>query len=316
MRIFLLLVSLVGGAHAEEGLALLGIRDNPKQLVDTSPPRTVVTVDVIGSNRLLRTHKITLFDGDIRRLLFNDPFVAPSGADHGCLVVSQGRGVRCVRFSWVTGKQLATSFPVRCSSPRDWITRPVYIIPERLGVLTRSGMETFDLRLGNLFRTKSRAIPLQLDPGSNRLYVLQPRQFAYQPVIAAEPPETFESKPRILYRLPDGMKPERAFFRRDAERVAYVARPRSRRPDADRFVLSVADALSQLLVRRSLPGRLHDLRWLDDERILFTTTQGATTSIHTLVVGSDRLTTRKLPARYLAPPEIVPTSLLGASARG
>ncbi|MGH7163050.1 MAG: hypothetical protein ACREID_06175, partial [Planctomycetota bacterium] len=52
-----------------------------------------------------------------------------------------------------------------------------------------------------------------------------------------------------------------------------------------------------------------DLRWIDDDRLLLTATEGETTTVHLVDAAKDAVRSTPLPPRYLAPPEIVPAGL-------
>jgi hypothetical protein len=73
----------------------------------------------------------------------------------------------------------------------------------------------------------------------------------------------------------------------------------------------VTDRRPVLLLRRSFPGRPHDLRWLDDDRLLLTASDGERTAVHVVTVAESRVRTMHLARRYLAPPEIAEARLLG-----
>jgi len=302
-----LLLLCAGRGWAGDGLALVAIRDDPREIPDSAPARTVITLDVLAPGRLLASHEVTLTDPKLRRRLFADPFVVATGPGLAVLACPEGRGLRCQRFSWASGEALGASFHVEGAAAMSWTTRPRYVEPDRFAVLTGDALLTIDLKLARTHMTRAGLRPLELDPERNRLYLEGP---AWQPLLPSEPPDAFAAAPKPLFALPDPVAPERAAFDAEGTRIAYASHAPSLRPDAARFVLSVADAAGSLLVRRSIAGRLRDLRWLDGARVLFTTTHGEVTSVHVLDVGKDRLATQELAARYLAPPEIVPADLV------
>lgn len=311
MRATALLLLLAAAAPAQDW-ALLGIRDNPKQDYDAAPPRTHLTIDLLAPDRLLTTRRVTVRDPEIRKVLFNDPFLVPAHKDLAFLVCASGDRVRCLRLVWSAGEEQGKSFLLPgCHSFR---TRPVHIAPERIGLLTRDTLLSLDLRGGVVLRTQVPARPLFLDPGLNRIYVFQKPWMRYCSLLMTDPPaRVVDTKP--LFRLPDDLRPAHVAVRSDAEKIAYVSYPESRRFGARRFVLSVVDSLERLIVRRSVPGRFHDLRWYGPERLLLTTTDGEYTTVHVLDVKADRLKATRLPARYLAPPEIVGASLVAFPAK-
>jgi len=308
-----LLLLCAGSGWAGEGFALVAVRDDPREIPDAAPPRTVITLDVLAPGRLLASHEVTLTDPKIRRRLFVDPFVVATGPGLAMLACPEGRGLRCQRFSWSSGEALGASFRVEGACAPAWTARPRYVEPDRFAVLTGDMLLTFDLKLARVHATRAGLRPLELDPRLNRLYLAGP---AWQPLLPSEPPDAFAAAPKPLFALPDPLAPERAAFDAEGTRIAYASQAPSLRSDAERFVLSVADAAGSLLVRRSVAGRLRDLRWLDAARVLFTTTRGEVTSVHVLDVAKDRLETQELAARYLAPPEIVPADLVTLPARG
>lgn len=305
MRAAALLLLLAAAAPAQDW-ALLGIRDNPKQDYEAAPPRTQLTVDLLAPDRLLTTRRVTLRDREIRKVLFNDPFLVPAHKDLAYLVCASGNQVRCLRLVWSAGEDQGKSFLLPgCHSFR---TRPVHVVPERIGLLTRNALLSLDLRGGVVLRTQVPSRPLCFDPGLNRIYVFHKPWLRYHSLLATDPPsKVVDTKP--LFKLPNDLEPAHVAVRNDAARIAYASYPETRR-GAGRFVLSVVDSLERLLVRRSLPGHLHDLRWYGPERLLLTTTDRERTTVHVLDVKADRLKTMRLPARYLAPPEIVGASLV------
>jgi hypothetical protein len=311
VRAAALLLLLAAAAPAQDW-ALLGIRDNPKQDYDAAPPRTQLTIDLLAPDRLLTTHRVTIRDPEMRKVLFNDPFLVPAHKDLAYLVCASGRNVRCLRLVWSAGEEQGKSFLLRgCHSFR---TRPAHVVPERIGLLTRNALLSLDLRGAVVLRTRVPSRPLFFDPGLNRIYVFEKPWLAYHSLLATDPPaEVVGTKP--LFKLPGDLEPARVAVRNDAKRIAYVSYAETRRFGAKRFVLSVVDILERLLVRRSLPGQLHDLRWQGQEQVLLTTTDREHTTVHVLEVKSDRLKTMRLPARYLAPPEIVGASLVALPAR-
>ena len=311
MRTAALLLLLAAAAPAGDW-ALLGIRDNPKQDYDAAPPRTQLTIDVLAPDRLLTTRRVTIRDPEMRKVLFNDPFLVAAHRDLAYLVCASDRQVRCLRLVWSAGEDQGKSFLLPgCHSFR---TRPVHVVPERIGLLTRRALLSLDLRSGRVLRTRVPSRPLFFDPGLNRVYVFEKPWLQYHSLLATNPPaELVDKKPH--FKLPDDLEPAHAAVRSDGLRIAYVSYPATRRRGARRFVLSVADSLERLLVRRSLAGHLRDLRWFGAERLLLTTTDREQTTVHVLDVKNDRLKTMRLPARYLAPPEIVPASLVAVPAR-
>ncbi|MHC4548219.1 MAG: hypothetical protein ACYTEZ_05520 [Planctomycetota bacterium] len=312
MRTAALLLLLAAVARGDGGFALLGIRDDPKQVSDVNPPLTRLTVDVLGPHRLLDTRRLTIRDAAMREVLFNDPFLVPTRPDLAYLVCAEGRRLRCLRLLWTTGEGVGRSFLLPGGQPRD--LRPIHIVPERIGILRPHALLTLDFKLGVVLHTRVPGRPLQLDPQLNRLYVLVDHRLQYHALLATDPPRVLRD-PKPLFPLPDGLVPVHAVVSRDGLRVAYVSyRPSARA--GTRFVLSVADSRQRLLVRRSLPGSLRDLRWLDEGKLILTTTAREATSVHVLEVGHDRLRTTRLPERYLAPPDLVPAPLLGVRVRG
>jgi len=311
VRAAALLLLLATAAPAEEWV-LLGIRDNPKQDYDAAPPRTHLTIDVLAPDRLLATRRVTIRDPEMRKVLFNDPFLVAAHRDLAYLVCTSGRNVRCLRLVWSAGEEQGKSLLLTdCHSFR---TRPTLIVPERIGLLTGRSLLSLDLRGGIVVRTRVPSRPLFFDVQLNRVYVFEKRWLRYHPLLATDPPaELVDPKP--LFRLPDDLEPTRAAVRSDGLQVAYVSYPTTRRLGAKRFVLSVSDSLERLLVRRSLPGHLRDLRWSGAERLVLTTTDREETTVHVLEVKNDRLKTMRLPARYLAPPEIVGASLVAVPAK-
>jgi hypothetical protein len=311
VRAAALLLLLAAAAPAEEW-ALLGIRDNPKQDHDAAPPRTHLTIDVLAPDRLLGTRRITIADPEMRKVLFNDPFLVAAHRDLAYLVCTSGQNVRCLRLVWSAGEDRGKSFLLKgCHSFR---TRPVLVAPERIGLLTRHSLLSLDLRGGLVVRTQVPSRPLHFDVRLQRVYVCEKRWLHYHPLLATDPPGRLDdTKP--LFRLPDDLRPAHAAVRGDGLQVAYVSYPPTRRLGAKRFVLSVSDSLERLLVRRSVPGHLRDLRWYGTDRVLLTTTDREETAVHVLDVKNDRLKTMRLPARYLAPPEIVTASLVTVPAK-
>jgi hypothetical protein len=306
------LVLLLAAAATAQDRVLLGIRDNPKQDYEAAPPRTHLTIDVLAPDRLLTTRRVTIRDPEMRKVLFNDPFLVPAHTDLAYLVCASGKQVRCLRLIWSAGEDQGRSFLLPgCHSFR---TRPAHIVPERIGLLTRNALLSLDLRGGVVLRTRIPSRPLFFDARLNRIYVFEKPWLQYHPLLATDPPaEVVEKKP--LFKLPDDLDPEHLAVRHDARQIAYVSRAQSSRFGSRRFVLSVVDSLERLLVRRSMPGLFHDLRWQGEERLVLTTTDHEHTSVHVLEVKSDRLKTMRLPARYLAPPEIVRASLVALPAK-
>lgn len=304
MRAAALLLLLAAAAPAQEWV-LLGIRDNPKQDFEAAPPRTQLTIDVLAPDRLLATRRVTIADPEMRKVLFNDPFLVAAHRDLAYLVCTSGRNVRCLRLVWSVGEAQGKSFLLKgCHSFR---TRPVLIVPERIGILTRHALLSLDLRGGIVLRTRVPGRPLCFDARLHRVYVYEKPWLSYHPLLVTDPPtELVDKKP--LFKLPDTLAPAHVAVRNDGMQVAYVSYPPTRRLGAKRFVLSVSDSLERLLVRRSLPGHLRDLRWLGTERLLLTTTDREVTTVHVLEIKDDRLKTMRLPARYLAPPEIADAS--------
>ena len=311
MRTAALLLLLAAAAPADDW-ALLGIRDNPKQDYDAAPPRTQLTIDVLAPDRLLETRRVTIRDPEMRNVLFNDPFLVPAHRDLAYLVCASDSAVRCLRLVWSAGEDQGKSFVMPgCHAFR---TRPAHIVPERIGLLTRNALLSLDLRGGIVLRTRVPSRPLFFDAGLNRVYVFEKPWLQYHSLLATDPPaELVDKKP--LFKLPGDLEPAHLAVRGDGLQVAYVSYPATHRLGAKRFVLSVVDSLERLLVRRSLPGRLRDLRWFGAERLLLTTTNGEQTRVHVLEVKSDRLKTMRLPERYLAPPEIVLASLVPVPAK-
>jgi hypothetical protein len=310
VRAAALLLLLAAAAPAQDWV-LLGIRDNPKQDYDAAPPRTHLTIDLLAPDRLLTTRRVTVRDPEIRKVLFNDPFLVPGHKDLAYLVCASGRQLRCVRLIWSAGEEQGKSFLLPCHSFR---TRPAFIVAERIGLLTRNALLSVDLRGGIVLRTQVPSRPLFFDPGLNRLYVFEKPWLAYHSLLATDPPpRVVETKP--LFKLPNDLEPAHVAVRNDAQRIAYVSYPETRRFGTKRFVLSVVDSLERLLVRRSVPGTLHDLRWQGAEQVLLTTTDREHTTVHVLDIKSDRLKTMRLPARYLSPPEIVGASLVAIPAK-
>jgi hypothetical protein len=311
VRTAALLLLLAAAAPAEDWV-LLGIRDNPKQDYDAAPPRTHLTIDVLAPDRLLTTRRITISDPEMRKVLFNDPFLVAAHRDLAYLICASGQNVRCLRLVWSAGEEQGKSFLLKgCHAFR---TRPVLVVPERIGLLTRHALLSLDLSGGIVVRTQVPNRPLWFDVQLNRVYVSEKRWLHYHPLLSTDPPAKLDdTKP--LFRLPDELEPAHAAVRSDGLQVAYVSYPPTRRLGANRFVLSVSDSLERLLVRRSLPGHLRDLRWSGAERLVLTTTDREKTTVHVLEVKNDRLKTMRLPARYLAPPEIVGASLIAVPAK-
>jgi len=310
-----LLLLLAASAAAGEEFALIGIRDVLVQEPDAAPPRTILAVDVLGTDRVLDTRRLAVRDEQMRERLLFDPFLVPAHGDRAYLVCVDRRGLRCLRMSFSMGEDSGKSFVVPCA-PRTFASRAIHVVPERFAFLVPGGVLTVDLRLGAHVRTAAPARPLFLDPKNNRLYVKGARGIDWIGMLATDPPERIDGKTTAVFALPDKVAPRRAFVRGDALRVAYVSADPSLRADAERFALSVADNRARLLARRSVPGRFHDLRWLDDARLLLTTTQRETTTVHVWDLDENRLTSRPLRERYLAPPEIVPADLAGVRAKG
>lgn len=305
-----LLFLLAAAAAAPAGdLALVAIRDNVVQLPDEQPQATQLTLDLLGPDHLLETRRIRIRDPKARASLFQDPFLFPARTDLAYLVSREKKGLRVLRISWARGEDLGASFLVPCAA--DVNARPVHVVSGRIGFLGPKALVSVDLHLGFVVATRLPLRPLDFDPVANRLYVMDGARVASYPLVATDPPEKIESAPNPLFKLPDATHPGRAAVSRDGLRIAYASKNPARRPDARRFLLSVADNRGRLVVRRTVPGRLHDLRWIDDTRVLLTTTDREVTSLHTLDVKTSRLTSRALPARYLAPPEIAPAEPLG-----
>ena len=305
MRALLAALLLALPAHAGD-LVLVGVRDDPLQEPDAGPPRTILSVDFIGPDGRIACRRAAIRDAAMRVALFTDPVVVPVRDDLAYLVCPDEKGLRCLRLSWATAEDEGRSFVVPC----DPGTRPVHVVPERVAFLSDRAAVTVDLRLGTHTVTTCLQRPLFLDPVRNRLYVHRPGRIDFHPFLGTTPPEALPGPPQALFALPEGAV-EHAAVRDDGLQAAWVARQRSRRGDAERFLLSVADNRERLLVRRSLPGRFHDLRWLDDTRVQVTATQRETTLVSILEVEKNRLTRRALAERYLAPPEMWPASLAG-----
>ena len=314
MRIAAILV-LLAALAAGQDFALLGIRDNPAQDSQAVPPRVKIAVDIFASDRLLDTRFVTIRDASMRRLLFHDPVIVAVRPDLAYLLCPDGKSMRCLRFSWSTGEDLGKSFLVHCGA-LEFRSPPIHVLPERVAFLTDKALVNLDLRLGTFVRTKVRGRPLHLQTELNRLYIAQPRVLTFHSLLPNSPPDALPGEPKPLFELPDKVVPARAAVNARGTRIAYASPSPSRRADAARCLFSVADSRGRLLLRRSMKGRFHDLRWLDDNRVLLTTTDVETTFVHVLQIDKDRLQTKRLPARYLAPPEIASAALLGLRTKG
>ncbi|MHC4340752.1 MAG: hypothetical protein ACYSX0_11145 [Planctomycetota bacterium] len=315
MRTVAVLALLTSVLVAEDRFLLLGIRRDTRLLPQNTPVRTELTVDVYAAPERVATRRLAVLDPKVRAQLYRDPFLVPEQPGLVLLAVSEpdGRGLRLLRFALDGGTQLGKSFVVPAGLLEERASRPLLPAPGRIAYLTQGCLHTLDLRLQTFTCTKFGGRPLHLDRHLNRLYVLSDLGMVrFHPLIVAEPPPlrlALKSKPH--FRLPGGGQPVRAALRPDGRQIAYSSQSPTKRPDTRRFLLHVANDRSRLLLRRSVPGRLFDLRWLDDHRLLMTTTDGEANSMHVVSVKSGEIRSTDLGKSHLAPPEMVRADLLG-----
>ncbi|MDH3593146.1 MAG: hypothetical protein OER88_14770, partial [Planctomycetota bacterium] len=150
----------------------------------------------------------------------------------------------------------------------------------------------------------------------NRVYVYGHHSLSYHPLTVGQPPAGVSLPPTLSFAFPDQMKPVQGAVRADGLAVAYISRTPTHRKDKRRFVLSVADHIKRLVVRRSLRGDPFDIRWVDKNRVLITATDRETMLVYQLWVSENHLRTRQLSAAYLAPPEIVPARWIPPESKG
>ncbi|MGH7163214.1 MAG: hypothetical protein ACREID_07005, partial [Planctomycetota bacterium] len=203
---------LLGLLLGADGFSLLGVREETRADPYASPPRLVVSVDVLTPEGDCRaTRRVAIRDPAMRRALFSDPFVYPERGDVAYLIATEATGLRCVRVSWSRGEDTAASFLLRCEGVAEFLSRPVRIVPERFALLAPDRVHFLDLRGPRATATRLEAPPLDLDPDLGRLYVALPEgesaRVAFHSVQAADPPEAFSEKPKRHLLLPDALHP-------------------------------------------------------------------------------------------------------------
>ena len=63
-------------------------------------------------------------------------------------------------------------------------------------------------------------------------------------------------------------------------------------------------------MRRSFAGRLHDLRWTDNDHLILTAIDGPKTELLRLDVTKNTIDRTPIDPVYIAPPAFVPAALL------
>jgi len=310
----LLALALVAAGAPGSALGLVGIREETRPVPDASPPRMEVTFDFLTPGGAACSKRVMLLDGPMVRGFFAEPFVYPESRDSAFLLAGDREGYRVLRISWKTGESSGNSFLVRRDAALGPESRPVRVLQDRFLTFDDRVARVFDLRLEAARKLPLARRAVDVDATRKRLYVERPEGDAttllYHEMDPCDPDPVIGDDPKPLLSIAERGRLERATVSPDGLRAACVFPLESERPDAWRFLFVVADVRERVLVRRSFPGRAHDLRFVDGDRVLLAVTTGETTVLHVVDVPANAVRTTVLRETYIAPPEIVPAELL------
>lgn len=312
------LLLLLASAAPGKGLALVGIREEMRPVPDAAPPRMEVAFDFLTPAGAAATRRVTILDGPMALGLLRDPFVYPQDRDHAFLVARDPEGWRCLRLSWKSGESTGVSFVVPDDPDAPLEGRPIRVLEDRFALLDARGARFLDLRVPRAARVPLASRPIDLHVVTKRLFVARADAESiavhYHAMDPCDPLPAVGDAAKPLLRIPERGDPERGAVSPDQLKAACALALPASRPDAWRFLLVVADARERPLVRRTFAGRVHDLRFLDDERLLAVATHGETTLLHVVEVRTSAVRSTALPDVYVAPPEVVAADLLPAPA--
>jgi len=258
-----------------------------------------IDIDIHSTSERVASRRLMIRDRKMQARMFSDPFLVPVNDVLAYLVAREKRGVRCLRIAWERGEQIGESFFIRTDSRGRVIMLP----RERVAFLARNGIQVVNLRTATAKRVGVTR-PICLDPKLGSLFVARATR-VHRYALDGVTLKLGDAVPH--FPLPDEMQPRIAAARADGLQLAYAAQTRP-----GRFVLSVVDPTPRLLLRRSFVGRARDIRWIDDTHVLVTATDDERTTAYVASLKQgERPRWLRMPARFLAPPEIVPMARLG-----
>ncbi len=301
-------ILVLAASVAAEPFALVGLRE------DTRPAKNgalQVGLDVLMPDGKKRSRTIVIRDAVMRQQLLSSgtPFLFPETTGTAFLVVQQRRQLFGVRLSWEHNADVAKSF--RIELPLEARSRPIRTSESSFALLGPHTYLYCDLKVRAVRQARFWHQPFSVQRTRNLVFVWAAVkggvEIAYRRFDVCNPPLGFKKAPLPFRPVADvGSATPLGAVNADATRIVISEELK----DRNRFVLTVSDRGEGTLVRRSFAGRLHDLRWTDNDHLVFTTIDGPKAELVSLDVTGNTVDKTPIDPVYIATPAFVPVSLL------